>query len=175
MKRFSAVLLALSAVLATSSAPASAAPYCGIVWGSTPEYRSTMSSDELVGIRTGQHACFDRLVLDVDGAVEGYSVQYVDEVRQDGSGFVVPLRGGARIQVTALVPVAPTDAFFTGAGSDVADVSGYRTFHQVAWAGSFEGHSTLGLGVRARLPFRVLLLDGPGDQFRMVVDVAHRW
>ncbi len=175
MKRFSAVLLALSAVLATSSAPASAAPYCGIVWGSTPEYRSTMSDDELAGIRTGQHACFDRLVLDVDGAVGGYSVKYVDQLRQDGSGFVVPVRGGARLEVTALVPVARTDGFFTGAGTDAADVSGYRTFRQVAWVGSFEGHSTLGLGVRGRLPFRVLLLDGPGNQSRMVVDVAHRW
>jgi hypothetical protein len=40
----------------------------------------------------------------------------------------------------------------------------------VAWAGSFEGQSTIGLGVRARLPFRVLQLPG-----RLVIDVAHHW
>jgi hypothetical protein len=50
------------------------------------------------------------------------------------------------------------------------NVSGYRTFRQVAWAGSFEGVTTVGLGTRARLPFRVFTLPG-----RVVVDVAHRW
>ncbi len=54
-------------------------------------------------------------------------------------------------------------------------MTGYRTFRQVYWDGSFEGYSTIGLGVRAKLPYRVFLLDGPGDQRRLVVDVAHRW
>ena len=50
-----------------------------------------------------------------------------------------------------------------------------RAFRQVAWAGSFEGYSSLGLGVRARLPFRVFALDGPDAGSRLVVDVAHFW
>jgi hypothetical protein len=50
------------------------------------------------------------------------------------------------------------------------NVSGYRTFRQVAWAGSFEGQTNIGLGVRARLPFRVFTMPG-----RLVVDVAHLW
>lgn len=33
----------------------------------------------------------------------------------------------------------------------------------------------LGLGVRARLPFRAFALAGPGGGTRLVVDVAHRW
>ncbi|HWH28155.1 MAG TPA: hypothetical protein VNU26_04190, partial [Mycobacteriales bacterium] len=57
----------------------------------------------------------------------------------------------------------------------LVDVAGWRTFRQVAWAGSYEGYTSLGLGVRARLPFRVFVLDGPGDGSRLVVDVAHRW
>ena len=43
------------------------------------------------------------------------------------------------------------------------------------FAGSFEGYTSIGLGVRARLPFRVFMLDGPGTSSRLVVDVAHRW
>jgi hypothetical protein len=54
-------------------------------------------------------------------------------------------------------------------------VTGYQTFRQVAWAGSFEGYSSLGLGVRARLPFRVQTLPGPGAGSRLVLDVAHFW
>ncbi len=62
--------------------------------------------------------------------------------------------------------------------SEAVDVGGFRTFRQVAWAGSHEGASTLGLGVRARLPFRVTVLAGaPGrpNGARVVVDVAHAW
>jgi hypothetical protein len=54
-------------------------------------------------------------------------------------------------------------------------VTGYQTFRQVAWAGSFEGQSTIALGVRARLPFRVFTLAGPGTGSRLVIDVAHFW
>ena len=59
--------------------------------------------------------------------------------------------------------------------SELTDVTGYQTFRQVAWAGSFEGYSSLGLGVRARLPFRVQTLPGPGAGSRLVLDVAHFW
>jgi hypothetical protein len=86
---------------------------------------------------------------------------------------VVPLRGGARLQVTATAGVVPTDAW--GTNAELIDTTGYRTLRQVAYAGSFEGHTTVGVGVRARLPFCVLLLDGPGDRSRLVVDAAHRW
>jgi hypothetical protein len=54
-------------------------------------------------------------------------------------------------------------------------VRGYDTFRQVAYTGSFEGQTTLGLGVRARLPFRVTTVAGPGTNTRLVVDVAHHW
>jgi len=54
--------------------------------------------------------------------------------------------------------------------AELVDVSGFQTFRQVAWAGSFEGTTTVGLGVRARLPFRVFSLSD-----RIVVDVAHFW
>lgn len=60
-------------------------------------------------------------------------------------------------------------------GSELVDVSGFRTFRQVAGAGTFEGQATLGVGTRARLPFRTFVLDGPGSGSRLVLDVAHRW
>ncbi|GAB3263945.1 hypothetical protein GCM10027586_20010 [Kineococcus gypseus] len=125
-------------------------------------------------MRTGAHRCFDRLVVDLAGRGDGWFVRYVDQVAFDGSGSPVPVRGGARLEVVVVEPVTPTDAWFLPSG-ELADVRGFRTFRQLAWAGSFEGHTTFGLGVRARLPFRVFLLDGPGSGSRVVVDVAHRW
>ena len=178
MKRTVSVLITLAVALVTAvvAAPSVAAhPYCGLRWGSLPEVVTTGSAAEVVGVRAGRHACFDRLVVDLSGKAAGYFVRYVDQVRQDGSGAVVPLAGGARLEVVVTAPTTPTDAIFIGRGTDVVDVTRYRTFRQVAFAGSFEGQTTLGLGVRARLPFRVFILDGPGSGSRVVVDVAHRW
>lgn len=168
-----ALLLAAAAVL--PPAPAAAHSRCEVRWGSVPEDRPTGSADaRVVDVRTGRHACFDRLVLDVEGDLRGHFVRYVGQVRHDGSGEPVAVRGGARLLVTATAPVVPTDAWWRPDGG-LVDVTGYRTFRDLRFAGSFEGHTSVGLGVRARLPFRVLVLDGPGDGSRLVVDVAHAW
>lgn len=160
-------------------APASAlaAPYCGIYWGSLPESDSGMSSAVVENLRTGRHGCFDRLVVDLEGDVDGYSVQYVNRVSELGSGRSVPLSGGADLQI--VVEAAAYDdgeaTYSPRNPSHAVNVDGYRTFEQVAYGGSFEGQTLIGLGVRARLPMRVFTLDGPGDGSRLVIDVAHRW
>ena len=175
-----AALLATAALTATlgaglaAAAPAQAAPFCGITWGSLPKSAAPMSQGLLTGVRVGQHDCYDRLVLDVAaGQVQGWAVSYVDHVTADGSGAVVPTRGEAALQLVARVPAGP--GVPSGSPTELAPVAGFRTFRQVVWAGSFEGQTTLGLGVRARLPFRVLAVDGPGSGSRLVVDVAHHW
>jgi len=133
-----------------------------------------MSAGTLTNVRAGKHACYDRLVLDVDAPLSGWSVQYVDQVTADGSGAVVPVAGGARLAVVARVGVIPTDSWFDDDGN-IIDTSSYTTLRDVQWAGSFEAVTTIGLGVRARLPFRAFVLAGPGDGSRLVVDVAHQW
>ena len=166
-------------LLGPVSAAQAATPYCGIRWGSGPKSVPTMSMDaHLTNVRTGRHACFDRMVVDVRGDIRGYDVRYVSQVRQEGSGFVVPLRGGAKLSVVARVPAYDDNGRATYRPAnprELRDVTGYRTFRQLAWAGTFEGQSTIGLGVRARLPFRAFVVDGPGSGSRLVVDVAHRW
>jgi hypothetical protein len=165
-------------------APATAAdPYCGQVWGSLAKTEPAMSQANVVNVRTGQHYCFDRLVIDIkapdaNAPVPGYTVRYVPQVVQDGSGLPVPLRGQAFLQVTVNAPAydaAGNPTYNPANKNELSNVTGYQTFRQVAWAGSFEGYSSLGLGVRARLPFRVLSLPGPDAGSRLVVDVAHFW
>jgi hypothetical protein len=173
------VLLAVSFAAIALAVPAqAAAPYCGITWGSLPKQAGnsapSLQGSELTAVRTGQHDCYDRLVLDVSGQtrVASYRVEYVAAVRSDGSGAVVPLKGGAFLQITLGVNNATAPPAQTG---DVANVSGFRTFREVAAAGGFEGYTSEGLGVRARLPFRVFTLSGPGSTARVVIDVAHAW
>ena len=97
-----------------------------------------------------------------------------------GSGTRVPLAGGAALEVVVDAPAYARHGRATylppGRGQ-VVDVDGFRTFRQVAWADSYEGGTTLGIGTRARLPFRTSTLVGaPGDDaVRPVIDVAHRW
>ena len=97
---------------------------------------------------------------------------------QDGSGLPVPLRGAADLQIVLKAPAYDTngDPTYSPADPDeLVNVSGYSTFRQVAFAGSFEGLTTIGLGVRARLPMRVKRIAGPGTAQRVVIDVAHHW
>ncbi|GAA0626860.1 hypothetical protein HPO96_36305 [Kribbella sandramycini] len=159
------------ALAAPGSSPApqttTHATACPTGWGSLPEANARMVQSPAVAVRSGRHACFDRLVVDIRGRAPGYDVRYVADVTQDGSGHVVPLRGGAKLQ---LVVRAPSDRHLKA-----PDVRGYDTFRQIAYAGSFEGQTTVGVGVRARLPFRVTTVAGPGANTRLVVDVAHRW
>ena len=176
MRRTRALTALLTLLLTATVLPAPAAAHaCEVRWGSLPKDRTTGSAHaQVVDVRTGRHACFDRLVLDVQGDLRGHFVRYVAQVRHDGSGTLVPVRGGARLLVTATAPVLPTDAWW-GPDGELLDPTGDRTFRDLEFAGSFEGLTSFGLGVRARLPFRVFILDGPGDRSRLVVDVAHSW
>lgn len=158
---------------------ASAGSHCTATqWGSLPENAPPMVTSPITGVRAGQHGCFDRLVVDLDGPASGYRVEYVPEVTQDGSGRVIPLRGGANLQIVVRAPaydVTTGEPTFPATKPELVDVSGFQTFRQVGGAGSFEGQTTIGLGVRARLPFRVFTLAGPDLASRVVIDVAHRW
>jgi len=168
-----AVIVLTAAMGVWGPGTAQAHSSCATAWGSLPEAGPAMTTGEIYNIRAGGHACFDRLVVDAAGNAAGaYSVRYVPAVTEDGD--VVPLRGGAFLEVVVRAPIIPTDSFFVSE-FNLIDTSGYRTFRQVDWAGNFEGQSTVGLGVRARLPFRVMVLPGPGSYSRVVVDVAHRW
>lgn len=180
LRLFLSALTLGSLLLALVAVPASSAePYCGIYWGSLPKAASgNPVSAPITNVRSGQHGCYDRLVVDVAGPLKAYSVRYVSTV-SGISGLPVALRGGARLQVSVW---APTYNVFTGSpvylpanAAEIVPVTGYRTFRQVRYVDSFEGISTFGLGVRARLPFRVFRLDGPGAGSRLVIDVAHRW
>jgi hypothetical protein len=189
------VILALTALVVTVAlgllgllvpAAASAAPRCDTTWGSLSKVNAgnqPVTGTVLSDVRAGRHACYDRLVLDIRGATSFHSwrVEYVPQVRQEASGRPLPLRGGAFLQIA----VGASDHTTSGALTyhpvdrrELVDVAGFRTFRQVAWAGSFEGISQIGLGVRARLPFRVFALAGTpatGVGARVVIDVAHQW
>ena len=180
-----AAVLAAPVAAAGTGAPATAstAPYCGITWGSTAKATSPAQlwTGAVTGVRAGRHTCYDRLVVDLNGAGStgtGYSLRYVTTVYQEGSGEAVSLRGGAKLQIVVKAPAYDDNGHSTYSPAnrtELVSTAGYRTFRQVAFAGSFEGQTTIGLGVRARLPMRAFRLAGPGTGERLVIDVAHFW
>ena len=163
LKTWLAIVGLLAAFIMVAPAPAQAAPYCGITWASLVKSPGLGSIAPITNVRAGRRDCFDHMVVDINGRTGGYNVHYVSAVHSPGKGAIVQLHGGAFIEV--VVPAPAYDAAYTGGA----------TYRQLAMAGSYEGSTTLGLGVRARLPLRVFILAGPGTTTRLVVDVAHRW
>jgi hypothetical protein len=178
------------AVLAVAAVPAAAVAVpaladaattsttCPSGWGSLPEASTYRGAGQLTNVRTGRHDCYDRIVFDVQGKPSWHRVQYVQNVYTSGEGALVPLRGGAKLEIILSVPSyddAGNSTYNPANPKELTNVSGYRTFRQVAAAGSFEGETAIGLGVRARLPFQVSTITGPGNTSRIVVDVAHTW
>lgn len=162
---------AVATPASTTAAVARVAVTCPTGWGSLDRTAGAArtSVGPIVEVRAGTHPCFDRIVFDVDvanGPAGAYRVWYVDQVTGIASGLPISTPGGARLQVTVFDP------------SDqpaMPSVAGYPTLRAVVNAGSFEGVSEFGVGVRARLPFRVFVVPGPDTRNRLVLDIAHHW
>ncbi|WP_330285626.1 AMIN-like domain-containing (lipo)protein [Streptomyces sp. NBC_00576] len=180
-----AALVAAGAMLGTAASAASAAPAegsrvaaaCPTGWGSGAKGGAAMGADHLEDIRTGQHECYDRIVFDVPGGAQiGYHVQYVNRFYADPSNEYIPVAGGAILDIRVgawsydLEAGVPTYPGEVGEPLPGVNISGYSTFRDTRFGGTFEGQTQVALGVRARLPFRVIQLDD-----RVVVDVAHSW
>ncbi|MEU4326347.1 AMIN-like domain-containing (lipo)protein [Nonomuraea dietziae] len=121
-------------------------------------------------VRFADHGPLDRVVIDLDGDVTSYSVRWVDELVQDGSGEPIDVRGGAYLQVTLKPANAHTDEGKpTWSGGPIFQAS-LGNVQNVVKTGDFEGVVGVGLVLDHRAPFSVAELTSP---HRLVVDVAH--
>lgn len=173
-----AAILSVVAMALGGAAPASAAPYCGIVWGSLEKSAGSLQTAPLTNVRSGRHTCYDRVVFDFGAPADGYVVRYSPVVPAEGSGDPLAVAGGAKLWVTLLAPAYDQNGNGTYprvTGDHVVNAAGYSTLRDVVYGGTFEGYTTFGVGVRARLPYRVFVLPGPNAGSRIVLDVAHRW
>ncbi|WP_407547592.1 hypothetical protein QOM21_01100 [Streptomyces sp. Pv4-95] len=157
------------------AAPAAA---CSTAWGSGTKSAANENTKPLKNITTSQNPCFDRMVFDIGSGPgkTGYHVGYVPAFHQDGSGERIPVGGGAILQIYVSTPsYDPASGRLTYAGKagkplPGVNISGYKTFKDTKFGASFEGQTQVGLGVRAKLPFRVQQSGG-----QLIVDVAHTW
>lgn len=172
------LLLAGTGLLIAPTASATTTT-CPAGWGSSAKVSTTHRAARLLNVRAGAQPCHDRIVLDLAGPITGYDVRYVSDLRTEGEGRLVPTRGGAKLQV--VVRAAGYDAagratYRPANAREIVPTAGYRTLRQGVWLGSFEGQSSIGLGVRARLPFTVTTMPSAGGSgTRLVIDIAHTW
>ena len=165
-----AAAMMIASALSIGGTAQAAAPYCGITWGSVDKSAGELTPAPLLTVRTGRHDCYDRVVFEFEGAATGYRAAYGEAYTQGTGTPLSPYTaGGAVIEVVLLAPAAyPT-------GQHVAAIVPYDTLRDVVAGGTSEGYTTFAIGVRARLPYRVFTLTGPGTHSRIVVDVAHQW
>ncbi|MET9239430.1 hypothetical protein [Nonomuraea sp. NPDC003709] len=124
----------------------------------------------VTGVRFAGHDTYDRLVIDLKGKVPGYSVEWVDEFVEDGSGKPMDVNGGAYLQVT-LVPANAHDTKGkpTWKGGPVFS-TGLLNLTDVVRTGDFEGHVGIGLVLARKAAFQVKEQGAPS---RLIIDVAH--
>src|SRR5690349_16677264 len=128
MKRLLVLLtLVLALGLPAASTAGAAAGGCSVTWGSAAKSAgpATSPGSPITNVRTGRHDCYDRFVIDLGGPASGYAVRYVRRYRAEGSGDVIPLPGGARLEVIARAPAGGSYNPTVGQPLPGVDVTGY--------------------------------------------------
>ena len=121
----------------------------------------------LVRIRSAAHRQqgYDRIVFDIRGALPGYTVRYVSEVRADPSDRPVTVPG-RRFLLVVLTPAQAHEdtGSSTVKGAHRLDLPMMRGY---AIVGDFEGHVSIAVGLDDVVGYRVGELPG-----RLYLDVA---
>ncbi len=127
----------------------------------------------LAAVRLARHDGYDRLVLEFTDRVPGHTVGYRPlPAHADASGEEIPLPGANALLQVTLTPATATGwtegpVTYSGPSTVTADTA---VVTEAKSAGDFEAMLTWVAGMRAVVPFRVDVLDGPP---RLVVDVQH--
>lgn len=162
LKKLAVLVLASAAVGVAVPAASSA---------SSSEASAMTQTPVLTNIRTGRHAGFDRVVLDINGHRPEFFIRCVDRLYQDGSGNPVTIAGTYFLEVR-LAPAAAHDDYgnSTYPGPRQFGTPALTNVQAVAITGDFEANLTVGLGMRRDSWHRVFVLDSPT---RVVIDVGH--
>ncbi|MGP3992043.1 AMIN-like domain-containing (lipo)protein [Streptomyces sp. 3N207] len=166
-------LAATASTAGAATAPAdktTSATSCPRSWTSTAKSSPATTTKQLKTITVGKNACFDRMVFNIKGLTgkAGYRAEYVKKFKQDGSGEEIKVKGGAILNIHVNAPSYDTSTGKSWNPAKGVNVTGYKTFRDVKFGTSVEGQTQVGLGVRAKLPFRV-----SQSGTKLIVDVAH--
>ncbi|MER7501148.1 hypothetical protein AB0L05_14660 [Nonomuraea pusilla] len=112
---------------------------------------------------------YDRVVVELQGEMPGYSVKWVNELIQDGSGKPLHDKGKAFLELTLSPANAHTEQGQAWAGGPVY-ASDLPNVTRIIRTSDFEGHVGIGLVLARQAPFQVREQTTPT---RLILDVAH--
>jgi hypothetical protein len=124
-------------------------------------------------IRVAEQDGYDRVVFELSGrepGEPGWTVEYVDEARQDGSGDPVDVDGEAVLSVRISGVGYPMDTGVDARPDDPAVPDALPVVEDVVVGSVFEGVFEAFVGTSGKVPFRVFRLADPA---RVVVDLRH--
>mgnify|MGYP007111431558 FL=1 len=123
----------------------------------------------MTDVRIGQHEGFERVVFELDGGgTPGWFVDYADTPTQQGSGKTIDHSGDTALNVNIDGVVYPFEAGKDDPRIGVVDAPTEGIVTQVVNGGTFEGRRQFVIGMNARKPYSVQVLDNPT---RLVVDI----
>jgi len=154
----SALLVAGAAVTATASSASAATP-------------AASSTTLVTNARIGAHCTYDRVVIDVKGALPPVTVKRVRELRYDASGEKVPLAGKYFLEIKLSPAAGHTDAGKNVYRGPQLVRPGLPKLKGFALTGDFEGVVTFGAAFKTKPAFTTKHLHHPE---RFVLDIAHR-
>lgn len=141
-----------------------------------PDWRTTGSSwtnpyarhPLVVDLRYARHSTFDRVVVDIQGRIPGWTIRYSSTHHYDGSGAPVPIRAGMDLVLF------PAYAHFDN-GTSCYDGPrlvrpGFPALKAIAFTGDYEGYVSFAFGLDGRRPYRIFRLHDPQ---RIVLDFRH--
>ncbi|MCT9928742.1 hypothetical protein N5079_00765 [Planotetraspora sp. A-T 1434] len=120
-------------------------------------------------MRFAGHGDFDRVVVDLQGPMTGYTARWVSKIVQDGSGAAMDVKGGAYLQLTLYPANAHDDAGNSTWVGPRQVTAKLPNIVEVVNNGDFEGVVSIGLVLDHKAGFRVLEQSAPT---RLVIDVA---
>lgn len=168
MRRILAALASSLLVGALVSAPSPAAALpdwrtTGTSW-TNPDARQPLVLD----LRYARHANFDRVVIDIQGRIPGWTTRYAKTHSYDGSGEPVPIRAGLDLVLF------PAYAHFANGTSCYDGPKLVRprfpALRAIAFTGDYEGYVSFAFGLDGRSPHRIFKLHDPQ---RIVIDFRH--
>lgn len=111
---------------------------------------------QLVRIRSAAHPDegYDRIVFDFDGLLPGYTVRYVDEVREDGSDLPVAMPGRRYLLVVFTPAQAHNDVGQALVSPKRTDLD-YPMMRGYVLVGDFEGYVSVAIGLDDVVGYRV--------------------
>jgi hypothetical protein len=125
----------------------------------------------LRAVRAARHEGLDRVVLEFDGALPAYHIEYIDRpVRRCGSGDATALEGDGWLEIH-LEPAAAHNEQGQPLLLAREQWPGLPIVREIELTCDFEAHVNIVLGVASPNRYRVLELSSPA---RLVVDIRHR-